>query len=193
MTTQALKAIKEGATPTPRRGNPADGKTTEARATFIRVFARTGLSTLAAEQAGYGSPDRAGHRLRNDPKVIKAVLEARQGFIEGELGGLAFAELKALITDRERTPASVRFAACKWVLETAGHGETGAMSLDQSKALADMTLAELGQFIKQGDKVLEGLQNATIQGTAERVQPDNSTTEQQLDLVTRLEVADLLG
>lgn len=188
MANQALTAIKEGATPTPRRGTAPDGKMSEARATFVRVFARTGMAALAAEKAGYSQPESAGFRLRNDPKVIKAVLEARQGFIEGELGGLAFAELKALITDRERTPASVRFAACKWVLETAGHGQADMMS-DNGKALADMTLAELGAFIKQGDKVLAGLQSATIQGTAERV---NSTTEQQLDLVSRLEVADLL-
>ena len=189
MAGQALKELKKGATPTPKRGVPADGKVTEARATFIRVYARTGLSTFAAEQAGYGSPDRAGFRLRNDPKVIKAVLEARQAAIESDLGGLAYAELLHLITDRERTPPSVRFAAIKWTLETAGHGTPLAMAPDGGKALADMTLAELSSFIQQGDKVLAGLQQATVQGTAERV---NSTTEQQLDLVNRLEVADLL-
>lgn len=189
MASQALSSIDEGDSPTPRRGPTANGKVSEARATFVRVFSRTGLAVAAAAQAGYSNPDVAASRLKRDPKVIKAVLEARQGFIEGELGGLAFAELKALITDRERTPASVRFAACKWVLETAGHGQADMMS-DNGKALADMTLAELGAFIKQGDKVLAGLQQATIQGTAERV---NSTTEQQMDMVNRLEVADLLG
>ena len=186
---QALPAISEADSPTPRRGTTADGKVSESRACFIRVFARTGLAVTAAAQAGYANPDSAASRLRRDPKVIKAVLEARQAAIESDLGGLAYAELLHLITDRERTPPSVRFAAIKWTLETAGHGTPLAMAPDGGKALADMTLAELSSFIQQGDKVLAGLQQATVQGTAERV---NSTTEQQLDLVNRLEVADLL-
>jgi hypothetical protein len=189
MADQALTSHSERDETGKRRVGGARGQLSEQRAKWVRVFARTGLAKYAAEQAGYSHPDTEAHRLMNDPKVIKAVLEARQTFVEGELGGLAFAELKNLITDRERTPASVRFAACKWVLETAGHGQADMMS-DSGKALADMTLAELGAFIKQGDKVLAGLQSATIQGTAERV---NSTNEQQTDLVTRLEVADLLG
>lgn len=193
MANQALTSHSEEDEGLPRRTGGARGQLSEQRAKWVAVFARTGLAIYAAEKAGYTHPKTEAHRLRNDPKVIKAVLEARQTFVEGELGGLAYAEIKALLTDRERTPASVRFAAAKWILETAGHGGAGAMSLDQGKALSDMTLAELGQFIKQGDKVLAGLQSATIQGTAERLPTDNSTTEQQLDLVTRLEVSDLLG
>lgn len=186
---QALPALDEGHSPRPKRGQTADGRISESRALFIRLFARTGLAVDAAAKAGYSNPDSAAYRLRRDPKVIKAVLEARQAAIESDLGGLAYAELFALITDRERTPATVRFAACKWVLETAGHGGPGAMAPDGGKALAEMTLAELAAFIKQGDTVLANLQSATIQGTAERV---NSTTEQQSDWVQRLEVADLL-
>lgn len=185
---QVLPAINQASADSPKRGPGADGKMSEARAKFIRLFARTGLAVTAAEQAGYSNPDSAAYRLRRDPKVIKAVLEARQAAIESDLGGMAYAELLHLITDRERTPPSVRFAACRWVLETAGHGGQ-AMTPDGGKALADMSLAELSAFIKQGDAVLAGLQQQTIQGTAQRV---NSTTEQQTDWVQRAEVADLL-
>ena len=152
----------------------------EKRQTFIKVLARTGNERLAAEKAGFSFADQAIYKLKADPRVKKGVLEARQALIELDLGGLAYAELLHLITDRDRTPASIRFAACKWVLEAAGHGTPDLMP-DGSKGLAEMSLAELAAFIKQGDKVLAGLQQASQQQTL-----------QHAPLIERLQVADLL-
>jgi hypothetical protein len=168
-----------------------DGRSVQ-KEKFIRLFARTGAAAYAAEKAGYLDAKSAATRLRSDPKVVKAVLEVRQAFISMDLGGLAYAELKHLIADRDHTPPSVRFAACKWVLEAAGHGPGGdGVGLpDQGKALADMSLGELAAFIAHGDKVLAGLTNATIQGTAERV---DMQTGHATEGVTALELADLLG
>jgi hypothetical protein len=182
--------MHEEAEKLPRRTGGPRERLSEARAKFVRIFARTGLARYAAEQAGYSRPETEAARLRADPNVIKAVLEARESFIVGELGGLAYAELKHLITDRDRTPPSVRFAACRWVLEAAGHGPKGDTLGDQGKALADMSLGELATFIRQGDAVLAGLQQANaIQGTAERL---NSEPLQASSPVDRLKVADLL-
>jgi hypothetical protein len=114
-----LPAMHEEAEKLPRRTGGPRERLSEARAKFVRIFARTGLARYAAEQAGYSRPETEAARLRADPNVIKAVLEARESFIVGELGGLAYAELKHLITDRDRTPPSVRFAACRWVPGTA--------------------------------------------------------------------------
>ncbi|MBD9674907.1 hypothetical protein IB275_30300 [Pseudomonas sp. PDM21] len=160
------------------------------RQTFVRLMARTGLATESARQAGYGCPESAAYRLMGDPRAVEAVRLERQRLLEGEVAGLAYAGLVQLITDERSTPPSVRFQACKFALEVAGHGRQEADGLpDHTKPLADMTLAELGAFIQAGEQALESFKRGAIEG---EVVPQQSANR-QITHRTELELADLLG
>ena len=101
-----------------------------------------------------------------------------------ELAGMAYSTLHSLLEPAAKVPPAVKYQAARYVLEACGHHKQEAVqSLDMDKPLADMTLAELGTFIKQGEETLQNMR-------AIEHNPQANTERQE---VTSLEVADLLG
>lgn len=101
-----------------------------------------------------------------------------------ELAGMAYAALHSMLEPGAKVPPAVRYQAARYVLESVGHHKQDvAPSLDMDKPLADMTLAELGQFIKQGEETLQNMR--TIE--------HNPQANTEVPRIERLEVADLLA
>lgn len=163
---------------------------------FARHVANGTHRTEAARLVGYASPETEAVRLMRDPRVRAAVREFRERYIDGELAGTALRTMSELMTDRENTPASVRFQAAKWTLEAAGHKPAGGVDglPDPNKNLADMTLEELARFIKAGEQALQTIRNEPIDVTpAPTVSAFSAQDSAQQDSGTPLDVADLLG
>lgn len=105
-----------------------------------------------------------------------------------ELSGLAYAALHSMLEPGAKVPPAVKYQAARYVLESVGHHKQEAPPpLDMDKPLADMTLTELGAFIKQGEETLANMRaipGETVPNTEANTEPGAITT---------LEVADLLG
>lgn len=156
----------------------------ERRKKYALLVAKTGNSKFAAQESGYVT-DKERFRLSSDPKIVAQVALERARLFNMELGGLAYSCLVELLTV-PKTPPAVRFQAAKFVMESLGHGKADAVQApDTDKPLADMTLAELGAFIRQGE--------ATLNAMRERAIEHNPESNTQLEQVEALEVADLLG
>jgi hypothetical protein len=141
------------------------------------------VERVAAEMAGYAS-DTEIYRLRHDPRIGELVAVERARLFNVEMAGLAYAAMQAILEPGAKVPPAVKYQAARYVLETVGHHkQEAAQPLDMDKPLADMTLAELGQFIKQGEETLQNM----------RVIEHNPEANTQAATVMRLEVADLLG
>ena len=153
------------------------------RGKYVKALAVTGVERVAAEMAGY-SADNEIYRLRHDPRIGEMVAVERARLFNVELAGLSYAALYGILEPGARVPPAVKFQAARYVLEACGHHKKDtAAPLDMDKPLADMTLAELGQFIKQGEETLS--QMRTIE--------HNPQANTEAQTVTRLEVADLLA
>ena len=101
-----------------------------------------------------------------------------------ELAGMAYSTIHGLLDPAAKVPPAVRYQAARYVLESVGHHkQEAAQPLDMDKPLSDMTLAELGQFIRQGEETLQNM----------RVIEHNPQANTELPAVKRLEVADLLA
>lgn len=156
---------------------------TRKRAKFARCLAATGLEQYSAEVAGY-QWEAERWRLRNDPRIAELVAVERARLFNVELAGMAYATMQAILEPGAKVPPAVKFQAARYVLEACGHHKQDtAPPLDMDKPLADMTLAELGSFIKQGEETLA--QMRTIE--------HNPQANTEPGKVERLEVADLLG
>lgn len=109
-----------------------------------------------------------------------------------ELAGLAYASLYGMLQPDAKVPPAVRYQAARYVLESCGHHKSEAPApVDMDKPLADMTLAELGAFIKQGEETLG--QMRAIPGQSVRLEDHNTQHNTEADTIDTLEVADLLG
>ena len=153
------------------------------RSRYAKCLAATGLEKYSAQQAGYET-DTEMYRLRLDPRIAEMVAVERARLFNVELAGMAYATMQAILEPGAKVPPAVKYQAARYVLESVGHHkQEAAQPLDMDKPLADMTLAELGQFIKQGEETLQNMR--TIE--------HNPEANTQAATVTRLEVADLLG
>lgn len=153
------------------------------RGKYARALAQTGVERVAAEIAGY-SADNEIYRLRNDPRIGELVAVERARLFNVELAGLSYAALYGILEPGAKVPPAVKFQAARYVLEACGHHKQDqAAPLDMDKPLADMTLSELGQFIRQGEETLQNM----------RAIPGNTEPNTELLTVERLEVADLLA
>lgn len=157
------------------------------RERFVQALVMTGNPADAARKAGYSAPDVKGCELSRDPRIREAVRQERARLVDVQLGGLGYACLVDLLTHPERTPPSVRFAAAKFAMELSGFELTSAV--DPGKALADMSLAELAELVRAGEKTLTALNERSIDGQAQRLQPNNDQDGRR----ESLEVAELLG
>lgn len=163
---------------------------------FARLMANGSNRSEAARLAGYASPDTEGVRLMKDSRVRAAIREFRERYIEGDMAGTALRTMQELMTDKENTPASVRFQAAKWTLEAAGHKPASGIDglPDPNKNLAEMTLEELARFIQAGEQALQTIRNEPIDVTPEpTVSAFNAQDSAQVQGADPLEVADLLG
>lgn len=153
------------------------------RKAYARHLAATGLEQYSAERAGY-SWESEHWRLRNDPRIAEMVAVERSRLFGVELAGMAYAALHSMLEPGAKVPPAVRYQAARYVLESVGHHkQEAAAPLDMDKPLADMTLAELGQFIKQGEETLQNM----------RVIEHNPQANTEAPRIERLEVADLLA
>ena len=101
-----------------------------------------------------------------------------------ELAGLSYAALHGILEPGAKVPPAVKFQAARYVLEACGHHKQDAAApLDMDKPLTDMTLAELGAFIKQGEETLQNM----------RAIPGNTEPNTEVARIERLDVADLLA
>lgn len=168
-------------------GRGTDAQASLMRSKFSKVLAATGLERYAAQQAGYSS-DTEIYRLRQDPRIIEMVAVERARLFNVELSGMAYAALHSMLEPGAKVPPAVKYQAARYVLESVGHHKTDAPPpLDMDKPLADMTLAELGAFIKQGEETLQNMR--AIPG---EIVP-NTQSNTQVAQLERLEVADLLA
>jgi hypothetical protein len=141
------------------------------------------VEKVAAEIAGY-SADNEIYRLRQDPRIPDLVALERARLFNVELAGLSYAALYGILEPGAKVPPAVKFQAARYVLEACGHHkQDSAPPLDMDKPLADMTLAELGTFIKQGEETLQNM----------RAIEHNPQANTEAPTVMRLEVADLLA
>lgn len=163
-------------------------RTTEQQATFrrnryIKLLAATGLEKWSAQEAGYTS-DVEIYRLRQDPRIGEGVAVERARLFNTELAGLAYCALHSMLEPGAKVPPAVKYQAARYVLEAVGHHKQDAAApLDMDKPLADMTLAELGAFIKQGEETLQNM----------RAIEHNPQANTEAPRIERLEVADLLA
>ena len=133
--------------------------------------------------AGY-SADNEIYRFRQDPRIGELVAVERARLFNVELAGLSYAALYGILEPGAKVPPAVKFQAARYVLEACGHHKRDAAApLDMDKPLTDMTLSELGQFIKQGEETLQNM----------RAIPGNAEVNTEPLAVERLEVADLLA
>jgi hypothetical protein len=153
------------------------------RKAYARHLAATGIEQYSAERAGY-SWESEHWRLRNDPRIAEMVAVERARLFNVELAGMAYATMQAILEPGAKVPPAVKYQAARYVLEACGHHKQEvAAPLDMDKPLSDMTLSELGQFIKQGEETLS--QMRTIE--------HNPQANTEAPTVMRLEVADLLA
>ena len=153
------------------------------RGKYVRALAQTGVERVAAEIAGY-SADNEIYRLRQDPRIGEMVALERARLFNVELAGLSYAALYGILEPGAKVPPAVKFQAARYVLEACGHHkQDSAPPLDMDKPLTDMTLAELGAFIKQGEETLQNM----------RAIPGNTEPNTEAPRIERLDVADLLA
>lgn len=136
---------------------------TEKQAAFVRFAAEGVPQGKAAELAGYSSPDTDGCRLARLPHVIDAIREHRSRVIVVEIGALALAKLRKLLTD-DSVPAGVAFSATKLGLALAGHGEivNKDSHLEPKKPLSEMTQAELAAYIADARAVVQAADRLVV-------------------------------
>lgn len=114
---------------------------------FINYLVVEGLNqTESARRAGYSYPGQTSYHLIQNPKIIRAIRQARQTYYQGELASLAVGTLRQVMQDTD-APAAARVQASRTVLELAGDLNKGKGDDLSSRSLAEMTPDELGSII----------------------------------------------
>ena len=114
---------------------------------FINYLVVEGLhQTESARRAGYSYPGQTSYHLIKNPKIIRAIRQARQTYYQGELASLAVGTLRQVMQDTD-APAAARVQASRTVLELAGDLNKGKGDDLSSRSLAEMTPDELGSII----------------------------------------------
>lgn len=168
-------AVRQGAVRQDRRGRwTRHGRQlTEKQALFVSNFVSNGGDKRSAVvNAGYTTawPVQVASQMLAQENIREALRQEREKYIGSDLAGLALNTMRDLMAD-DSTPASTRFQAAKWSLETAGHGTQAAKHNlpDPDKPLSSMSLSELETFISAGR---EALDRPTIEGEAQRLDSD---------------------
>jgi hypothetical protein len=137
---------------------------TEKQAAFVAGVVSGKSATAAAKEAGYLS-DGEGWRLSRVPEIREAIQKGRCGVIETSGASLAWATVENLMKDAA-TPAAVRFSAARWTLEAAGVGLAARIAENgggnPEKALNELSLKELEEFISRGREALANLKEARV-------------------------------
>jgi hypothetical protein len=142
-----------------------DGLTLKQRKFVVEFVANGGNGRKAAKEAGYSSPDQDGYRLTHLPHVRAAIWSQRERLIKCDLASLGAKVMRELMENEDGdTPAHVRFQAARWSLEAAGHvAAQKALGLPTAdKALGEMTIDELAEFVRTGTTALEQLKQAKV-------------------------------
>jgi len=114
---------------------------------FINYLVVEGLNqTESARRAGYSYPGQTSYHLIQNPKIIRAIRQARQTHYQGELASLAVGTLRQVMQDGD-APAAARVQASRTVLELAGDLNKGKGDDLSTRSLAEMTPDELGSII----------------------------------------------
>jgi phage terminase small subunit len=118
------------------------------RQRFAKEFAVSGNATAAAKVAGVPatSAHSMGYRWSKDP-AVQALIRKEMNASVVELGPYAIVALRTLLTS-DQTPASVRLAAARDVLDRAREvaQEDRGMEL-HAKRIHDMSLEELESLL----------------------------------------------
>ncbi len=136
---------------------------TEKQRLFVVEYVSNGANMQrACDVAGY-SKCSIGYDAVKLPHVQAAISAMRSLVIDTELATLGLGVMKALLKD-EKTPSHVRFQAARYALGLAGHCEALPRSQDdtKTKALADMTLDELKEYVAKGKVILDALPAAQV-------------------------------
>jgi hypothetical protein len=131
---------------------------TEMQAEFVQAILAGNPIPVAAKLAGYAE-ERGGHQAISSPAVQAALQQGRENRLKHVLSAKAMATMDGLLDDK--TPAATRFAAAKWVLESAGHGSKDADE-GKDKPIHEMTEAELMRFMARAQAVVEEGRDAPI-------------------------------
>lgn len=152
-------------------------KLTQQQAAFVVEYVANGANaSQAARAAGFSenSIHQAAYKLLNKSHVQAAIRAEQHRLIDGPLCTLALGVLKSILLD-EDAPTGARVDAAKTVLDRGGIAarKTGEDSLH--KALSEMTLDELNEFIASQEAELKRLSDkaadeAALEGEAERVE-----------------------
>jgi len=160
---------------TPAAPARLDGPQTEKQAAFVLHYATKGISGAeAARMAGYSAPKNDAHRLLQLPHVRAAVRAARETAINGDLAKLALETLHDLMAN-EATPAPVRLGAARFSLEMAGHAAGKHETPLADRPLAEMSVAELQQFVEEGERALASVKIVPGRVVSPEVTPDGAS------------------
>ena len=136
---------------------------TEKQTAFVEGFVGRGLSAAqAAKEAGFVC-ESEGWRLTRVPAVQAAIAQARSALISGDGARLAWRTMARLMEDGSGSPPAVQFQAARWVLEASGQGLAARIAergVEPERALAEMSLGELENFIARGRAALGSLRSA---------------------------------
>lgn len=125
---------------------PASKKISDKAAEFIDAIINGKNQTQAAKQAGYASPAQAGYMLMKSPGIVAKIRQERQRLFHTDLCSVATTTLKEIISDPD-APQSARIAGCRTVLEVCNMIGKHSTKDSDSKALHEMSPAQLAGLI----------------------------------------------
>lgn len=143
---------------------------TEKQKAFVRIHVLNGVTaTEAARQAGYGDAGARAFELVRKPHVIAAIHEARERHI-GELASIGLKRAHEILTEPAVTQAGkeLQMKVAFKMLDLAGHQAPKGQPADAAgrKPLAEMSVAELEEFIRRGREAQAQAAHAIIDGQA---------------------------
>lgn len=141
---------------------------------FVRAYVRNGAKgEAAAREAGYSHDSARTYswELLTKPHILAAIHAEQARVIQGEAATEALDVLRAIVRDAS-TPPATRVTGAQFLLRLAGHVEPKAPeSVDAGRRdLADMTVDELEQIVRDGRKAEQAFERADdviIEGEAQ--------------------------
>lgn len=140
---------------------------TEKQAAFVHALvANGGCKIDAARTAGYSSPKTGAYQSLQLPHVIAAIRAEQFRLMHGKLTNLSLGVIRGILEDTECSPR-IRLDAAKTVLDRAGlvaPKQESDADASKDKAIGDMTVEELEDFIRRGREAMDGADKPVIDG-----------------------------
>ena len=125
---------------------PASKKISDQAARFFEEIINGKNQTQAAKLAGYAHPAQSGHVLMKSPGIVAKIQQERQKLFQTDLANCAVTTLREIITDKTAS-SSARIQGCRTVLEVCNMLGKHSTKDSDSKALHEMTPAQLAGLI----------------------------------------------